>query len=366
MKAILIFLLTLYIFVSFSLAQDAAGKNTTIPHEQNKDLLKLTEIETKLSQLAREIEVIDKTQLNYKIEKDLIREAYSNSYKTINTVVSFSLGIIAILGFLGIKDIGRIKEKYEDELKTLSELKLDFERRTKAVEEDADKLDSAISELIRENQEQDKKIKFIELKDRMMALQKEGNNVQALEFANLALELQPEDELCINVKSTLLVRLNQLPQANKLLLDWLEKHPESDGSRVNLVEQLYFAGNFELADKLIQEKQSAFTGSQLNGKLLEFLGLFKLYHEGKTDELKQIISSAVTHENLKYRYMDNSWSFKEALHFIHYRPDSEPKRLLNQFLFYLDNQLSGEELLNRLNIELPKPPTDQPPSTEQS
>jgi tetratricopeptide (TPR) repeat protein len=356
---ILPFLFLSLIHLSLAQKETAAVQLNPIDHHEIDS--RITKIESSFTDLSRKVEIIDQTQLNYKIEKDLIRETYSSNYKTINSVISIALGIIAILGFVGIKDISKTKDKYEEELKALSALKLEFEQKTKEVEKESDDLNTAVSELIKGNQEQDRKIKFLELKDRMIALEKEGDNMQSLEFANLALELQPEDELCTNYKSNLLVRLNQLPLATKILREWIKKHPENEGSIVNFVEQLYFAGDFEQADKIINDKPQVFRDKQLNGKLPEFLGLFKLFHNVEIDKLKQVVTSAVSHENMKYRYNDGSWSFKEALHFIHYCPDSEQKRLLQHFLLYLNNQFTGEEMLKKLSLPLPDP---APPHNE--
>lgn len=76
-------------------------------------------MEKRLADLERKVHIIDVGQINYKIEKDLLKETYSNNYERINTVITFVLGLIGVIGFVGIKDIGSIKKEYESELKSL-------------------------------------------------------------------------------------------------------------------------------------------------------------------------------------------------------------------------------------------------------
>ena len=58
----------------------------------------------------------ENNEQNYKLEKDLLKETYSNNYERINIVITIILGVIGILGYLGIRDISSIKKEYEKEL----------------------------------------------------------------------------------------------------------------------------------------------------------------------------------------------------------------------------------------------------------
>ena len=51
----------------------------------------ISEIKFKLYEIGRKVDLIDKTQLNYEIENELIKDTYSSNYKTINSVISIVL-----------------------------------------------------------------------------------------------------------------------------------------------------------------------------------------------------------------------------------------------------------------------------------
>ena len=68
------------------------------------------------------IKTISGDRINYRIEKDLLKEAYSSNLQTINMVITFVLGVFAFLGYLGIRDISTIKKEYLLELSKLLSL----------------------------------------------------------------------------------------------------------------------------------------------------------------------------------------------------------------------------------------------------
>ena len=90
-----------------------------VSESKNKVGLDPVEIERELYDLENKVKIIDTNQLNYKIEKDLLKETYSNNYEQINLIITIVLGIIALLGFLGLRDISSIKKNFNSELKIL-------------------------------------------------------------------------------------------------------------------------------------------------------------------------------------------------------------------------------------------------------
>jgi hypothetical protein len=75
--------------------------------KDNKDIVsilnRLDRIETNLVETRRD-------QLNYRIEKDLLKETFSSNYQTINIVLTIVLALFTVVGYLGIRDIGAIKK----------------------------------------------------------------------------------------------------------------------------------------------------------------------------------------------------------------------------------------------------------------
>lgn len=165
-------------------------------HLDDKERIDL--LENRLSEVRRD-------QLNYKIENDLIKDIYKINYERINIFITLILGIIAILGYLGIKDIGVIKREYTEELDNIKIIKDQFEIKTNEFDDKKMKIEDEIKSILKENQLQNEKIKFIELKEKMRSLFKDRMLTPALEFSNAALEINPTDQICLNMKGSILV-----------------------------------------------------------------------------------------------------------------------------------------------------------------
>jgi hypothetical protein len=56
----------------------------------------------KLGFLERSVKEVRRDQLNYKIERDLLKETNSSNIQTINIVIAIVLSIFSVLGFLGV------------------------------------------------------------------------------------------------------------------------------------------------------------------------------------------------------------------------------------------------------------------------
>lgn len=129
---------------------------------QKADSLQLSTLKNQLDQLDNAVKEVRRDELNYKLEKDLIKETYSNNYERISLVITIALGIIGLFGYLGLKDINTIKKEYSTELTRLNELKTELENKIKLVSDTQIKYEKEILEIIKQNEEQNRKIKTLE------------------------------------------------------------------------------------------------------------------------------------------------------------------------------------------------------------
>jgi hypothetical protein len=97
--------------------------------------------ETRISALEVQLKEIRRDQLNYQIEKDLLKETYSTNLQSINTTLTIVLGLFSIIGFLGINNIQTIKKEYLSELEKLRQTTADFQRRAKDLQQKQDAID---------------------------------------------------------------------------------------------------------------------------------------------------------------------------------------------------------------------------------
>lgn len=309
---------------------------------------------SRLSFLERRVTLIDASQLNYKIEKDLLKETYSNNYEKISLFITLLLGLIAILGYLGIRDIGEIKEKYNKELSELRDIKSQFEIKSSEFDSRKKEIDDEIRVIIKENQDQNQKFKFIELKEKMLSLFKDRKLSLALEFSNAALDINPGDVSCLTAKGQILSQMNQFADALEIYRKSVEFNPNDSGSKFNYVESLYFSGKIEEAKLVIQENKELFENEQ-GGKLFELFELFELYHLNDIDKLKDIAKNYVTYEKLNIKIkMIKHWDMADAQSYAYYQKDGDLKTTLQNIIWYWNNQITGKVLLQTLEIPLPE------------
>ncbi|UPT66958.1 MAG: tetratricopeptide repeat protein [Sphingobacteriales bacterium JAD_PAG50586_3] len=314
-----------------------------------------TSVNRRIYDLERSVKQIDTNQLNYKIEKDLLKETYSNNYEQLSMIITIVLGIIGVLGYLGIRDINSIKKEYEKELNTLKNIKGQFDLKSQEIDTNKQKLDEELRAIIKENEEQSRKIKIIEIKDKIRSHIRENTNIPtALEYVNAALEMSKDDVELLNEKGLILCRMNQFKDALSVYKKALTINPDFSRSIFNTVECLYFINEIDEAKKIIKQQDDLFKNRD-NGKVLELFNLIELYFKGNKDELIKIAKEYVTIDNLKVTQKKlRNWSLFEAKYFALHQPDSDLKLILQNIFWYWDGQINGELLLSKLGIEFPK------------
>ena len=335
----------------FSLASNGEVKEPTPLKEKPHPVV--SEFTQGLSNLETRVARIESNQINYRLEKDLLKETYSVNYERINIVVTFILAVIAAIGFLGIRDIGQVKDKYEAELTNLKALKSEFELKSGEFDSERHKIDTELREIISENKNQNQKIKFLELKGRIVSLYKDGEILRALELINLALKTEAKDLVLLSLKGKILIRLGHLNDGATVFKDAFEANPEFSTTRYNLIEALHLKGDIAGAKSYIADPEE-YEGYE-NGKLKELLYLWELAHAGKVGEMKRIVASYITAENLKEKEkkMSDNFGLEEATKVAHDLPEGEVRTAILYIVGYWDGQVSGEQLLKKLDLPIP-------------
>lgn len=317
-------------------------------------IAKEEDIIKKIKEIENNILRIEQGQINYKIEKDLLKETYSNNYEKINFTITFLLTIMGLFGFFGLRDITATKKEYESELNSLKILKIEFTNSIQALNNENSKIETELKSILLENKEQDRKIKFLELKDKTHNLYKERNFVSALDFANAALEIKPEDQFINDTKAKILCNLNNFEEAEIIFKKVYDISPEINSTIFNYVEVLFLNGKIDTGKKLI-EKHRRILENRSGGKLFKLFSLFETYYNKNIPELEKFVFELINDSNLqlKSKYIDN-WNLTEALTFIHFQKESREKEIVQNLLWFIDGQLTGKETLERLKMKLPE------------
>jgi tetratricopeptide (TPR) repeat protein len=315
-----------------------------------------TSINRRISDIERSVKQIDANQLNYRIEKDLLKETYSNNYEKISLMITLLLGVTGVLGYLGLKDITSVKKEYEVELSNLRQIQGQFNIKSQEFDTEKKKFEKDLKSIIKENDEQSRKIKFIELKDKVRSLMNDNHLTPALEFANAALLITNNDIDLLNQKGRILCRLNQLKEAVDIYQSARKADPLDNSTILNTAECLFFAKDIEGASQLISDHKGLFE-SKDSGRLLDLFNIIELYFKLDAVELLKIAKELVTFENIKSTGKKiNGWDLTEAIYFVHHQAESELKLIIQNIIGYWNGQITGENLLTKLKIEFPEKP----------
>jgi tetratricopeptide (TPR) repeat protein len=300
-----------------------------------------------IEKINNDIKEIRRDQLNYQIEKNLLKETYSSNFTTVQIIISLILGLFAILGYLGLKGIISLKKEYDQELTKIRELKSDFETRLGELTASQEKVKGQLSSIDALNEEQNKKIKLLEIKEKVASWYSQKAYQRALEYIAVGLELAADDIELLTMRAFSFLSLKNYAEALEAHLKVLAIDPTNQSIIVNLAELYLVTGQLENYKKLLSEK-SAFITSHSEG-LLAFLEVFRLFLEGNYQQMKEMIASFVNKNDfsLTKNYMEG-WDLSDFQHAISLKPDNPEKALLSSFANYLKGILQGLQIKSLL------------------
>lgn len=303
---------------------------------QSKDIKDILSIQNRLDRIESNLTEIRRDQVNYKIEKDLLKETFSSNYQTIIIVLTIVLGLFTAIGFLftaigflGIRDISAIKKEYSAELEKINALRKDLEIKVSKIGEEQEKVKTDYLEIIKTNEDQSRRIKVLELQEKIASLIAAKNHHRALEYAIVGLDLDPHNIILFDQKAQTQWKLNDLEGAVKTYTELLKEDPDSKTALINLMELHLFLKRIQDYDVLYSNNKS-WVDQKDNFTVTMYFNLLKNYQLDQQEQLTKL-----THEYLnklpaeKKRHAD--WNFEDVQRFLLHQPDSRPKKLLTTF-----------------------------------
>jgi tetratricopeptide (TPR) repeat protein len=329
---------------------------------ENKDSIAIKNLENKLEQLDNQLKEVRRDELNYHIEKDLLKETYSNNYERINLFLTVILGIFGLLSFLGIRDLNSIKKEYREELDKLKKLKLDVDFKSKDFEESKKKYDKEIMEIIKQNEEQSNKLKIIEIREKISNLYTQKNYDRALEYCIVALELAPNDINFLLQKALIYTKGKKYDEVSPIYSRIIELESTHSTAISNIAEVYLFQKNEKSSDEIIAKHSDLFK-KKSEGEVLRFFELIKLFNKPDVKNLKEIVVAKIDRKDLmnKKKRMEG-WDVSDALTYVRSEPESEQQTIFLNYIWYLDGQLNAKEALERLGIKV----TEETPTSTKS
>lgn len=310
-----------------------------------KDDIKSNELE--LKKLENSIIEIRRDQLNYQIERDLLKETFSSNYQTVNIVLTIVLGVFSILGFLGIKDIGAIKNQYHAELEKMNDLRRNFESAIKQYKDDQLKVKEDYIQILSANEEQNRRLKVLELQEKVDSLVSGKNYQRALEYIIPALELDPKNIILLNHKGTCLWRIKDYIGSINEYQKVVEIEPNNIFAVENIAELYIITNQIDEFD-LFYKKHKSVLQSISNGVLIIYFDTLRNYINNNVDEMKRIIRGyieSLTQEKSK----KTNWDFTDIVVAFSPKNDEAKGALLLLLISILKGELNNLEAINKFN-----------------
>jgi tetratricopeptide (TPR) repeat protein len=311
---------------------------------QGKDTTNIREHLAKVDETIRELR---RDQLNYQIERDLLKEAFSSNYQTVNVVLAIVLGVFSFIGFLGIRDIGSIRKEYTTELEKLNNLQKDFEIKITQYESEQTKAKENYLSIMRTNDEQNRRIKILELQEKVASLLKSRNFQRALEYITIALEMDPTNIWMYIEKGWSLLKLGDLGGS----ITAYSKASELDPSNILVIEnliELYLLTNRFADYKEIYTKNKATIKSKAGDALCTYFEALESYLQQDVPKLKKNISdylSTLTPDKQKI----SPWDFNDVLNALKPKPDNSLGAFLLLLIEVIRGGIDRDGALKKLN-----------------
>ncbi|MFM9914018.1 MAG: tetratricopeptide repeat protein [Methylophilaceae bacterium] len=337
---VLLFCMSTFICYAASQKNDQAKVN-----QETQDGIRQLQQDSRT--LSHDIEILRRDQVNYSIEKSLLKESFSANMERINVVITLFLGIFGVLGFLGIRSIKEIKIDYTNELDKLRTVKLDFESqllsfRTKQIE-----FESQVEKLIKSDTEQDTRLKVLELVEKANSIMGSKNWGWALEFINVGLELDPNNIQLLTYKAKCHAKSGEFSASIETSKKILEIQPKSTIRIINLLELLAITTQAEEFNKVYTQHKQIVDDFE-NGSVIVYLNALKNLMTGLISEASEdLINFAKACDHLPKPLL-GPWDFDEVMIGVSNLPQGKQKELLNKTVQLFQGAIPPTEFITAL------------------
>lgn len=316
-------------------AEAAEQQTTALPSNEYRAL------QADTTELSRQVDSIRRDQLNYKVEKDLLKEAYSSNLQTVNQVITLVLGVFGALGFLGIRSIRDIQQDHRRELENIRSIKGAFEDELSKLRQQQNQFDSQVKNLVAENSNQDRRLKTLEITEKVSELVRQKNYFWALQHIEAGLPLSPDDTILLNFKATCLGRLGKPIEAAAVCIQLLELEPSNEMHPSNLLEFQAIGGQAQEFEETYRRHRKVIDALN-EGALTVYLRLLSLGFMGSTEALIEVALPYVRARiELPANASLGNWIFEDAQVAIAAVLDTRSKALLQSVIDYFSGVISS-------------------------
>ncbi|HEX7476535.1 MAG TPA: hypothetical protein VF331_01890 [Polyangiales bacterium] len=300
----------------------------------------------RLQRLEERVTEVRRDELNYQIERDLLKEAYSSRLETINIVIAISLALLAILGFLGVRSVSATRDEFRAELERLRDLRSRSETRLLEIEAEQVKARAKFEELTKTNAEQDQRLRLLELQEKVISLIKDRAFSRALDYIAAGLSTSPRDTTLLRSKSSCYFFLFRISDAIPVLELLREIDPQDTGTVCDLCEAYLLVRDRKSHLELVDQEPRALASKPF---LTWYFEAARCYQDGDEtrlvahvrDLLKQLPSQKQRH---------NRWRYDEIRHELLSDAETKMKTIFLAALSVLEGTTDPAELSSLLDM----------------
>ena len=341
----LILLLVILIGATFNLC-NASEKNEKQSPKANQLIDKL---QSDLQLVKEALQEVRRDQLNYRIVKDLLKDTYSSNIQTIHIVIMIILGVFTIIGFLGVKSISAIKREFQEELSELKKLREKYEQKFIEIKAEQDRNKDRFEELQNTNEEQNRRLKILEIQEKIGALLQNRNYHRAMEYITVGLEIDPHDVIMLKQKMDCLVSLSRSTEAIQCGKVLLEIAPDSLVTIVNLAELYLTTGDISESETLIGKHKKTIIEKYSNF-LIWYFDLVKLYSMKDLEAIRHHIDDEIIQTSEGNVKRIEGWNFIDVRKTFEKDEATPLKTLFLKSIDFLDGK-TDVSALNEIKSE---------------
>lgn len=327
----------------------SVGYSEEVIEEPRKYEQRFKAIEKEIEINSREAAAVRRDQLNYKIEKDLLKEAYASNLTTVNTIITLILGAFTIIGVIGVRSIENIKKEFRRELDQLISIKNTNELQMGKVVADIEDAKSKYTDLVRVNEEQNGRLRLIEAQERAASSMRDKNYQHAIKYIDIGLLVSEKDLVLNKMKYNCLMKLGRLAEAEGIIEYAMSCEPDNRTHAANLVELSILLGKNEKARRLMNEcAEKIFTSDFLH--LRWYFEALMSFMEGNIQALKanlRDLPAGSTEEKVKRM----NWSYVEARHVLGRKTGDPGFKQMAACILFLDGERTLSEFMSTIEAD---------------
>ena len=296
-----------------------------------------------VEKLQNDVTEIRRDQLNYKIEKDLLKETYSSNLQTINILITVVLGVFTLLGFFGVRTIGALRKEYSDELKELAKTREQLVSQMGEITREQEEAKKKYTEVASVNDQQEKRLQVLEIQEKADKLLRAGNFIRALDYLSVGLSTSPDDLILLQMKLNALSGINQYSQAIEVGERILALEPNNIHAIQNICEAYLVSERLKEYETL-KAKYEEILRKIGDGASIAFFEALRGVVTADVTVVKNSIAEYVRKASPGLSERIPGWRYSEVMGYLKDKEQSPAKVLFMEFLLVLQGQKDTKDI----------------------